>query len=107
MFGLADLERIADLELTNQEQRVFWTIARALTKDSGSIARIATSEIAERTGIHKSNVASTLASLRRRNIITRERVGVWVVNPWIMYAGSAEDWETATAEAPEPEWSRS
>lgn len=107
MFGLADLERIADLELTQQEQRVFWTIARALTKDSGSIARIAPGEIAERTGMHKSNVSAALASLRRRNIISRERNGVWIVSPWIMYAGSAEDWETATEEAPEPEWSRS
>lgn len=107
MFGLADLERIADLELTQQEQRVFWTIARALTRDSGSVARIATSEIAEKTGMHKSNVSTTLASLRRRNIVSRERTGVWLVSPWIIYAGSAEDWEAATADAPEPEWSRS
>lgn len=107
MFALVDSDYMSRLELTQQESRVFWAIAGALAKDSGSIAKIGTGVIAEQTGMLYSNVGAALASLKKRNIIARESVGVWVVSPWLMYAGSAEDWEAATADAPEPEWSRS
>lgn len=107
MFALVDSDYMSRLELTQQESRVFWAIAGALAKDSGSIAKIGTGVIAEQTGMLYSNVGAALTSLKKRNIIARESVGVWVVSPWLMYAGSAEDWEAATADAPEPEWSRS
>ena len=106
MFALVDLARMSQLELTKNESRVYRCIVNAMSKDSGSIARIATGEIADTTGIHPSNVSAVLSSLKKRRIITRERHAVWAVNPWLMYAGSAEDWEAATADAPEPEWSR-
>lgn len=106
MFALVDLARMSQLELTKNESRVYWCIVNALAKDSGSIARIGTSEIAEITGIHPSNVSAVLLSLKNRLIIDRQRIGVWAINPWLMYAGSAEDWEAATDGHPEPEWSR-
>lgn len=107
MFALVDMSRMSELVLTTTESRVLWCICDSLSKGSGSIARIGTGEIAERTGILSQNVSKTLRSLRDRRIITRERNGVWAVNPWLIYAGSAEDWEAATDGHPEPEWSRS
>lgn len=106
VFALVDMSRLTDLELTQHESKVFWAIADSLTKDSGSIARIGTGEIAERVSLAYSNVGAALTSLKRRRIIRRERVGVWAINPWLIYAGSAEDWETATEAAPQPEWTR-
>lgn len=105
MFVLLDTHRIRQLELTRQEHRVFWCVVDHLQKESGR-SRITTGEIIEQCGMHPSNTKAALGSLRRRQLVIRERNGVWVVNPWLLYAGSAADWETDTAEYPEPEWSR-
>lgn len=107
VFTLVDNPRMAQLELTQQESRVFWAICSALRKDDGSLARIGTGELSERTGMLPSNVSTTIASLKRRRIVQRERVGVWRINPWLLFAGSAEDWETETEDAPQPIWNRS
>ena len=106
MFALIDTPRMAMLELTIQEQRVFWCILGHLSKDTGK-SRVGTSEIAVQTAMHYSNVGATLGSLKKRHIIFREHVGVWIVNPWIAYAGSVDDWEADTTDFPQPEWSRS
>lgn len=106
VFTLVDNPRMAQLELTQQESRVFWTIASALRKDDGSLARIGTGEIADRTGMLASNVSTAIASLKRRRIVDRERIGVWRINPWLLFAGSAEDWELETEDAEQPEWAR-
>lgn len=106
MFTLVDNPRMAELELTVAESRVFWAIASGLSKGSGSTARITTGEIADTLGMLQPNVSKAIRSLRDRRIIHRERNAVWQLNPWLIFAGSAEDWETATDDAPEPEWSR-
>lgn len=106
MFTLVDPVRMHQLELTQHEARVLWAVAGALTKDSGSIARIGTGEIAEAADMLYSNVGAALGSLKKRRILRRERIGVWWINPWLMFAGTADDWEDATDAAEQPEWSR-
>lgn len=106
MFALIDTQKVGKLELTIQEQRVFWCVVGHLSKDTGK-SRVGTGEIAEETGMLVSNVGTTLTSLKRRRILFRERIGVWIVNPWIAYAGSVVDWEADTTEFAQPKWSRS
>jgi hypothetical protein len=106
VFLLTDHPRMHQLNLTGQQWRVFWATVGVMHKDSGSIARISTGEIAKIAEMSSSQASTVLSSLVARRIIDRTGPGVWAVNPWLVYAGSAEDWEAATDAHPEPEWNR-
>ena len=106
VFLLTDHPRMHQLDLTGQQWRAFWAVVSVMHKDSGTLARVNTGEVAETAEMSTSQASSVLTSLVSRRVLIRAGLGVWKVNPWLVYAGSAEDWETATDETPEPQWER-
>lgn len=107
VFALVDTAMaMSRLELTQQEGRVFWLIVGAVNPNTGD-ARITGRQIATAMDVSEPGVSRIIKSLAERHILepTGER-STWVVNPWIAFYGSAEDWESATAAATEPNWSR-
>lgn len=108
VFALVDTANaMARLELTQQEGRVFWLIVGAVNPNTGE-AFITGQDIAERLSINSAGVYRILKSLADRHVIlATESRSNWVVNPWIAFYGSAEEWENATVTATEPIWSRS
>ena len=106
VFLLTDHPQMHRLDLTGSQWRIFWAVVGVMHKDSGSLARVNTGEVAKTTGMSTSQASTVLTSLVSRRILDRAGLGVWNVNPWLVYAGSAADWEAATDGHPKPEWSR-
>lgn len=105
VFALIDVEATAKLDLTPSQWRVLMQLIRAINKETGE-SRVSTAEIAREVGMAASNVSRTLSELRARRIVRTITPGAHRVSPHIAFRGSADEWDLATDETPEPDWSR-
>jgi len=101
-----DIGVITRLELSGLEHRVLWMIAKHIPERAGTEARVSLAEIADETGISPPNVSTIVKRLRERRILHTERRGVHHINPWILYSGDYDSWNTEAEKWQEPIWHR-
>lgn len=107
-MGLVDLTVMTRLECSALEYRVLFAVMQAIPEKGGCHSVITVNEIAEQIGSTPSSVSRTMASLQKRSIVLREgrKVGRLIVNPWIMYNGDFDSWNSETEKFDEPMWAR-
>lgn len=105
-IGAIDFTLMAKLRLNGTQQRVLFTVMAYVPPKNGRIAYCTQADIAERTGIHRVEVAKTLAQLRDRHIVWNVRQGCWAVSAWLMYNGDYDSWSMECEEDQEPIWTR-
>lgn len=99
---MVDTDVMFRLEMVGSEQRVLWTLCKHVPRGGGSTSFVQVSQIAEQLGVAQSHVSRVLKELRRRRIVVTERTGQHVINPWIMWNGSMDDWVDESERWAEP-----
>lgn len=103
MIDFLNMER---LELSTLEQRVVYSIMAQVPPLGGRLAYCTMQDIAERLETRQPSIARAMKGLKDRRIVWSERQGRWLVNAWLMFNGSFDDWGAAMEQDPEPIWSR-
>lgn len=104
--SLVDVGILTRLELSGLESRVLWMIARHIPEKGGNEARVALAEVADKTGIHPSDVSKIVRTLRARHLLRTVRRGVHEVSPWLLWSGDFDSWNAEADKWPEPTWVR-
>lgn len=102
-FMLVDIEAMPRLQMSKGEWSLFWNVVMHTNAETGE-ARVATAELAEMIGWNPANTSRSLGRLRDRNILLRERQGVWRVNPRLMSRKQVDKWQVDAEAAPRVDW---
>lgn len=102
-FMLVDIEAMPRLQMSKGEWSLFWQVVMHTNPETGE-ARVSTNELAGTLGVAPANASRSLGRLRDRNILMRERQGVWVVNPRLMSRKQVEKWQADADAAPHIDW---
>jgi hypothetical protein len=102
-FMLVDIEAMPRLQMSKGEWSLFWNVVMHTNPETGE-ARVATAELAENLGWLPANTSRSLGRLRDRNILLRERQGVWRVNPLLLSRKQVEAWRVDMDTAPRIDW---
>lgn len=97
------MDAMPRLIMAKGEWTLFWTLVSYVDMERGE-ARVSTKELAEKVGRFPQDVSRSLSRMVKRNIILRERQGVWRVNPHLLARGTIEQWEVDMRDAPEIDW---
>lgn len=97
------MDAMPRLNMAKGEWTLFWTLVSYLDLERGE-ARVSTKELAEKVDRFPQDVSRSLTRLRKRNILIRERQGVWRVNPHLLARGTVEQWEVDMRTAPTIDW---
>ena len=102
-FMLVDIEAMPRLQMSKGEWSLFWHVIQYTDPERGE-ARVSTGELAEALDWLPANTSRGLGRLRDRNILIRERQGVWRVNPRLMSRKQVEKWMADAEMAPPVDW---
>lgn len=102
-FMLVDIEAMPRLQMSKGEWTLFWNVIKYVDRERGD-ARVSTAELAETIGWLPQNTSRALSKLRERNILIRERQGVWRVNPKLMSRSAVDKWQIDMESAPRIDW---
>lgn len=102
-FVMIDIEAMPRLSMSKGEWSLFWLVVKRTDREAGE-CRVQTAELATDLDWLPNNVSRSLAKLRKRGILIKERAGVWRVNPQLMSRKSVDKWELDMKSAPEIDW---
>jgi DNA-binding MarR family transcriptional regulator len=102
-FMLIDIEAMPKLAMSKGEWKLFWQVVSYTDRERGE-ARVTTGELAKAIGWNVPNTSRALKKMADRNILLKEAIGVWRVNPLLMTRKQVEKWEIDMRHAPAIDW---
>lgn len=88
----ANVTNLARLNLTGMEFRVLFAMFCMVRPGEGNVAYTYVSDLAEGLDKSKQSIERLIHRLRDKGVITRDKNGIWLVNPKLGFRGNYWQW---------------
>lgn len=88
----ANVTNLARLDLTGMEFRVLFAIFAQVRPGEGNVSYTYVDDIADALDRSKQSIQRVMNKLRDKGVLTRDRNGIWVINPKLGFRGNYWQW---------------